>query len=88
MWQNKVHNTKALGLALYHRTHSLPSANEIVVSNAKVREKSFVIYNASMHAILDQLLRAPKPNGAWALILNAAGHKYWQFLLYHTPKER
>ncbi|NLA14762.1 MAG: type II modification methylase, partial [Tissierellia bacterium] len=64
--------------ALLHKKPDYVS--EIVVSNAKEREKNIASYNLDMKSVLCNMIRILKPQGILALIFNAVDKKYWEFL--------
>jgi len=53
---------------------------EIVVSNAKERQKSIINYNSEMTEFFMEISRVLKPNGYIALYFNARDDESWQYL--------
>jgi hypothetical protein len=53
---------------------------EIVVSNAKERQKSKIVYNSEMTDFFWGISRVLKPNGYIALYFNARDDESWQYL--------
>ena len=60
--------------------HSVNFENEIVVSNAKERNKSKAIYNLEMTEFFMETSRVLKANGYIAIYFNARDKESWQYL--------
>ncbi len=56
--------------------------NELVVSNAKERNKNLAKYNLKLSAIVSECSRILKPNGLLAIMFNARSSAHWNSL--HT----
>lgn len=55
-------------------------SEEIVISNAKERQKDASNYHAAMHTVLKQCVQILKPNGTLCILFNATDGKSWDFL--------
>ena len=60
--------------------HSVDFDREIIVSNAKERQKSKNVYNAEMTDFFREIVRIVKYDGLVAIFFNARDHESWQHL--------